>query len=163
MNNNYANVKISTLKAGAFFKMSYVSDVPLSAKGKKEGVYVFKRTIGTYRTGIAYKNTKKAKITFEAKGGKIEDNTKLPWGHWKDDSCRIICHTNKIGEYKEYIRVYDTPNKPKIQYYINSTPVTRAQLIASGYVPNSYFNKPVGSGCYNICLNNIEWIGRPVQ
>lgn len=163
MNNVYANIKVATLKPGTFFKMAYVSDVTLSAAGRKAGVHVLKRVIGTYRVGISYKNTKKAIARAEAKGVKMEDVTKLPWGQWKDDSCRIICHTNKAGQYKEYLRVYDTPNKPKVQYYIDSTPVTKEYLRTTGYVPESFFTNKNDTGCYSICLDNIEWLGKPIQ
>lgn len=163
MNNAYANIKVATLKPGVFFKMSYVTEVTLSAAGRKAGIHVLKRVIGTFRVGISYKNTKKAIARAEAKGLKMEDVTKLPWGEWKDDSCRIICHTNKMKQYKEYLRVYDTPNKPKVQYYIDSRPVTKEELHATGYVPESYFTNTNDSGCYTICLDNIEWLGKPVQ
>lgn len=164
MNINYANIKVQNIKAGQFFKMSYVTTVETSAKAKKEGVTVLKRTIGTFRLGINYKNTKKAIAYAAEKGKDINEESKLPWGQWKDDSKRIIVHTNKAGQYNEYLRVYDTPNKPKIQYYINNRPVSKEELMKSGYVRASYFNpSKIYTGCSTINLTNIEWIGKPIQ
>lgn len=95
MNNTYFNLKVNSIPAGQFFKMAYVSDVTLSALGRKAGVSVLKRVIGTYRIGVNYKHTKKAIAKAAEKNIPIDTASKLPWGQWKDNSNRIICHTNK--------------------------------------------------------------------
>ena len=125
MNNTYFNLKVNSIPAGQFFKMAYVSDVTLSALGRKAGVSVLKRVIGTYRIGVNYKHTKKAIAKAAEKNIPIDTASKLPWGQWKDNSNRIICHTNKKGEYNEYLRVYDTPNKPNVQHYLNGKPISK--------------------------------------
>lgn len=155
MNTTMANIKLMQIPAGRFFKMSYVTDVDVSAAGKAAGVTVLKRVVGTFRIGIEYKNTQKAKAFLN--GAPPE---KLPWGEWKA-GCgnRIICHTNKNGQYKEYARVYSTPNKMKVQYYLNGKPISKRDLALTGYVRRSYFEQKDDRGCYTICLNNIESIG----
>lgn len=161
MNNTYFNLKVNSIPAGQFFKMAYVSDVTLSALGRKAGVSVLKRVIGTYRLGINYKNTKKAIAKAAEKGMPVDVASNLPWGKWKDDSNRIICHTNKNGEYNEYLRIYDTPNKPRVAYYLNGKPISKESLRNTGFVPDSYFTSTNDSGCMTIRADNIEWIGRP--
>ena len=161
MNNTYFNLKVNSIPAGQFFKMAYVSDVTLSALGRKAGVSVLKRVIGTYRIGVNYKHTKKAIAKAAEKNIPIDTASKLPWGQWKDNSNRIICHTNKKGEYNEYLRVYDTPNKPKVQHYLNGKPISKEDLRKTGFVPDSYFTSKNDSGCMTISANNIEWIGQP--
>ena len=163
MNTEYMNLKVNSIKAGQWFKMSYVTTVTLSAAGRKADVVVLKRVVGTFRLGINYKNTKKAIARAEAKGVKMEDVTRLPWGQWKDDSCRVICHTNKAGQYSEYLRVYDTPNKPKTQLYLNGKPISKEELRATGYVPESYFTSTNDSGVLTVKAENIEWLGKPIQ
>lgn len=155
MNTTMANIKLMQIPAGQFFKMSYVTDVDVSAAGKAAGVTVLKRVVGTFRIGIAYKNTQKAKEFLN--GGAPE---KLPWGEWKA-GCgnRIICYTTKDHQYKEYARVYSTPNKTKVQYYLNGKPISVRDLALTGYVRRSYFDRKDDRGCYTICLNNIESIG----
>ena len=157
MNNTMANIKLANIPAGRWFKLSYVTDVTLSAAGKKAGVTVLKRVVGTFRIGIDYANTKKVK-------DKVADGHvlmhKLPWGEYKAGSGnRIICHTNKNGQYNEYARLYSTPNKPRIQHYLNGVPISTENLMKTGYVPKSYFEQKESTGCYTINLNNIESIG----
>lgn len=161
MNNTYFNLKVNSIPAGQFFKMAYVSDVTLSALGRKAGVSVLKRVIGTYRIGVNYKHTKKAITKAAEKNIPIDTASKLPWGQWKDNSNRIICHTNKKGEYNEYLRVYDTPNKPKVQHYLNGKPISKEDLRKTGFVPDSYFTSSNETGCMTIKADNIEWLGRP--
>lgn len=161
MNATYFNLKVNSIPAGRFVKMAYVSDITLTALGRKAGVSVLKRVIGTYRIGINYKNTKKAKEKAIAQNKPMDAVTKLPWGQWKDNSNRIICHVNKKGEYHEYLRVYDTPNKPRTTYYLNGKPISKEDLRKTGFVPDSYFTSKNDSGCMTISANNIEWIGQP--
>ena len=161
MNNTYFNLKVNSIPAGQFFKMAYVSDVTLSALGRKAGVSVLKRVIGTYRIGVNYKHTKKAIAKAAEKNIPIDTASKLPWGQWKDDSNRIICHTNKKGEYNEYLRVYDTPNKPRVQHYLNGKAISVESLRKTGFVPESYFTSKNETGCMTIKADNIEWLGKP--
>lgn len=155
MNNTMANIKLMSIPAGTFFKLSYVTDVTLSAAGRQAGVSVLKRVVGTFRTGISYKNTQKARAYLGD-----SDPSQLPWGKWKDGCInRIICHTGKDGQYKEYARLYSTPNKVKTQHYLNGKPISKRELALTGYVPRSYFEDHVDRGVYTVMLNNIESIG----
>lgn len=159
MNTTMANIKLMSIPAGRFFKMSYVSDVTLSSAGRKAGVSVLKRVVGTFRTGIAYKNTKKG-AQFLLERGTPGQPEKLPWGEWKA-GCgnRIICHTTRDGQYKEYARIYSTPNKVRVQHYLNGKPISVRDLALTGYVPRSYFENKEDRGVYTVSLNNIESIG----
>lgn len=157
MNNTMANIKITSIPAGRWFKLAYVSDVSLSAAGRKAGVTVLKRVVGTFRTGIEYSNTKKVKKAVE-NGHTLTHQ--LPWGSYKAGTGnRIICFTNKAGQYKEYVRVYSSPNRSKVTHYLNGKPISLEDLKATGYVIPSYFTPRENNGCYTIDINNIESIG----
>ena len=155
MNNNYAMLKLMSIPAGRWMKVQYTTDVTLSAKGRKAGVVVLKKTLGTFRTGINYANTKAGKAK-QLEGKNIET---LPWGKYKEGTNgRIIEHTNSKGQYNLYARLYSSPNKPKSAYFINGRRVTKEELRATGYVPDSYFNSKNEAGCFTINLNNLEVI-----
>ena len=53
MNTEYRNLKVANIKAGQWFKMSYVTTVTLSAAGRRACVLVLKRVVGTFRLGIS--------------------------------------------------------------------------------------------------------------
>lgn len=162
MNANYILQKVKNIQKGRYTKVCYLTEVPLSAAGKKSGVHVFKRVIGTYRFGIDYSNTKKgiAKQTasIDPKAGQ------LAWGKWMSGAeGYLIEHTNKNGEYNVYLRMYNSPNKARVQYYINNKAVSKEQLMATGYVNQSYFTKASNdSGCVTINIQNLDWVDKPI-
>ena len=155
MNNNYAILKLMSIPAGRWMKVQYTTDVTLSAKGRKAGVIILKKTTGTFRTGINYANTKQGKAKL-AEGKDIE---KLPWGKYKEGTKgRIIEHTNSKGQYNMYARLYSSPNKPKSSFFINGVRISKEDLRSTGYVPDSYFTANHDTGCFTINLNNLELI-----
>lgn len=155
MNNSMAIIKLNNLKKGAFYKIGYVSDVPVTAAAKKAGIVVLKRTIGTYRVGIKYENTK----TMQAKIAEGYQPQPRKWGNYLAGSDRIIEYTNKAGQYNLYAALHATPNKSKSTYYVNGKIVKKDELMKSGYVPQSYFNNKDSGGTITVNLNNIESIG----
>ena len=54
-------------------------------------------------------------------------------------------------------------NKPKTQLYLNGKPISKEELRATGYVPESYFTSTNDSGVLTVKAENIEWLGKPVQ
>lgn len=137
MNKNEAIIKLNRIAKGRFFNMGYVSDVPLTAKAKKEGVIVTKKTYGTFRVGINRLNTKAIKNKMAQ--GYIPQARK--WGEYLDGSDRILTHTDKEGQTKFYVVLHSTPNHSKVKYYLNGNPIKKDVLASTGYVQNSYFNK----------------------
>ena len=79
MNINMIINKLSTKRNGQFFNISYVSDLPMTAKAKREGIVALKVTKATVRKGISYKSMKSVQ---ERLGDRVNEPLELPWGSW---------------------------------------------------------------------------------
>ena len=152
MNTNYAINVISKKNKGQFFKMTYITDVTLSAKGKREGHVVLKYTHGTFRWGINYNNMKSVQLK-RKEGALPADPQKLPWGEWS------ASHPGLVIEHKgtEYLRVYASPNKNKATYYLDGRPISIEDLKETGFVVPSYWKKS-SPDCLTIKIANIQEI-----
>lgn len=156
---------------GSFFNITWYSDVDL-LKEFKESYTVKKITTSTVRKGINYSSMKAVKQAEKEKIQKaMSDPTnakeyaqmvqnrdrELPWGHWMVNyEGLIIEHTNKAGEYNRYVRLYSSPNKPKIHYMVNGVVKTRQEVEAMGIVKPSYWakgNEPLTA--FTIKVDNI--------
>lgn len=158
MNTNLLIYKLSTKRNGQFFKMSWCTDVKLTSKAASEGHVVLKYTVSTVRKGIRYGNMKKVKEKVQNNPNYVQTH-ELSWGSWKPGyEGLIIEHTNKEGKYKEYVRLYSTPNKPKTYYLLDNKPISKENLMATGYVRPSYWNSTEPSECYTISIANIQSI-----
>lgn len=156
MNINMLINKVNSHPNGTFFNMSWASDVPLKASAKRQGVNVYKLTIATVRKGINYSAMKS--VQDKVASGRLELKHELPWGTWSaEHPGLIINHTNKKGESKQYIRLYATPNKAQSRYFLNGKPIDKSELMALGYVQDSYWKKdPNDIDCYTVCTANVQ-------
>lgn len=151
MNTNMIINKLSTKRNGQFFNISYVSDLPMTAKAKREGIVALKITKATVRKGISYKNMKSVQ---ERLGDRINEPLELPWGNW------IPEHRGLLIEHKgkTYLRLYNSPNKNKSVYLVNGKEVSLDELKSMGIVQNSYWNKTGKPDCLTVNTANIEEI-----
>lgn len=159
MNTNAVIQAVSRINRGQWFKLVYISDVPLCAKAKREGYVVYKKTVCTVRWGIKYSNIGTVKERFEAKAEKGELCTthELPWGQWSDKAPNLMMIEHKD---RMYLRVYTSPNKFDSVYYVNGIPVTKAGLATLGIVQPSYFkHNSERPEALTIKTENIESIG----
>lgn len=151
MNTNMIINKLSTKRNGQFFNISYVSDLPMTAKAKREGIVALKITKATVRKGISYKNMKSVQ---ERLGDRINEPLELPWGIWvPEHKGLLIEHKGKI-----YLRLYSSPNKNKSVYLVNGKEVSLDELKSMGIVQNSYWNKSGKPDCLTVNTANIEEI-----
>ena len=151
MNTNMIINKLSTKRNGQFFNISYVSDLPMTAKAKREGVVALKITKATVRKGISYKNMKSVQ---ERLGDRINEPLDLPWGIWvPEHKGLLIEHKGKI-----YLRLYSSHNKHKSVYLVNGKEVSLDELKSMGIVQNSYWNKTGKPDCLTVNTANIEEI-----
>lgn len=165
--------RLAEIPNGRFFKTTWKSEVPVYKE--YSNIYeVTKVTTSTVRKGIRYTNTKAYKTKLyrrmmEEYGGTsfiapLEFNKKynneLPWGHYRKGYENVIIdHTNKAGEFNSYLRLYLTPNKPEIKYYINGKEISKSELQAKGIIKESYWNNDkVKDGVFNIKIKNILFI-----
>lgn len=150
MNTNLIISKIASKNKGQFFKIGYITDVPMSAKGKKEGHIVLKYTRATVRWGINFSNIKAVQ---ERRAESVVEKTEhdLPWGTWS------ATHPGLVIEHKgiEYIRLYTTPNKNRSTFYLDGRPIDVEVLKKTGYIIPSYWNKKPME-CLTIKAGNIQ-------
>lgn len=138
MNTNAIIMKLNNKNNGQFFKISWMSDVPITASAKAHGQVVYKYTTGTVRKGINYANQKSVQMKVQNEGKVLTHE--LPWGHYVEGyEGLLIEHKGKT-----YVRLYTTPNKFKSQFFLNGRPIEREELKKLGIVQNSYWNKPDG-------------------
>lgn len=151
MNTNMIINKLSTKRNGQFFNISYVSDLPMTAKAKREGIVALKITKATVRKGISYKNMKSVQ---ERLGDRINEPLDLPWGSWVPE------HKGLLIEHKgkTYLRLYSSPNKNKSVYLVNGKEISLDELKSMGIVQNSYWNKTGKPDCLTVNTANIEEI-----
>ena len=157
MNTNMMMEILKQKNKGQWFKCFWTSDVPVKASAKRNGIVVNKMSEATVRFGINYTSQKKVQAKVEAG---YELSHELPWGSWRPGLEGILIdHTNKAGEQNTYIRLYGSPNKSKVQYFLNGKPIEIEQLKSLGYVQESYWNK---SGekpdCFTVNIRNITGI-----
>lgn len=152
MNTNAIIARLSTKNKGQFFKASFITDVPVRAFAKARGDVVLKYTIGTFRWGINYKNMAKVKAADALKGGEVRHE--LPFGEWDPQhKGLIINHRNK-----QYVRLYGSPNKSRVQYYLNGKPIAKEVLKNLDIVLPSYWNRKESNGVYTLKAGNIQEI-----
>lgn len=165
--------RLKEIPNGRYFKMSWKSDVPVF-KEFGDAYEVVKVTTSTVRKGIKYTNTKAYKTKLirqmlEDCGGTCfltpvdfhkKHPTELPWGHYRKGYENVVIdHTNKAGEFHSYLRLYLSPNKPEIKYYVNGREVSKEELQAKGIVKDSYWNhSKVQDGVFNVKISNILFI-----
>lgn len=165
MNYNTLISKIDAIHNGTWFTLTYMTEVPVKA-AFKSNYNIVKYTQTTARKGVKYENlaTYKAKLRMVSNAKEYAQTVKdleLPWGHWKEGRFgTIIEHTNKAGVYNQYLRIYSTPNKPKIVYVVNGKPMAREDVKNLGVVQDGYWNKSNETGTMTLNIENIWKIGK---
>lgn len=157
MNINMIIAKLANKNKGAFFNCEWVGDLPVKAAYKKQGILVHKESHATVRYGIRYANMKSVQQkVVEGKNLTHE----LSWGKYREGYEGILIdHINKAGEQNTYLRLYTSPNKTKVTYYVNGKPVSKEELIALGYVQDSYWKKNSEDiDCFTVNVTNIKEI-----
>ena len=109
MNTNAIIMKLNNKNNGQFFKISWMSDVPITASAKARGQVVYKYTTGTVRKGINYANQKSVQMKVQNEGKVLTHE--LPWGHWMEG------HEGLLIEHKgkTYVRATATDGSKKFK------------------------------------------------
>ena len=126
--------KLQNKQRGSYFRIDWLSDVPITAQAKREGHTVLKYSHNTCRYGIRYKNLKS--VQEKIANGK-EVTGELPWGQFVPGYEGILIEHKG----KHYIRLYTSPNKSQVTYFLNGRPIEPDELQKKGIVQNSYWNK----------------------
>ena len=161
---------LSKKQNGAFIKVLLCTEMTSrqTSQSKKEGNIVVKETLTTVRKGVNYGNIASVQKKLEARGDMyIDPETgkktyaigKLPWGQYYKNSRTIIEHK---GNY--YLRLYTSPNKPKVQYYLNGKVISSDDLRKTGIMQESYWkNKDTKNSvdideCMTVKIENVKKI-----
>lgn len=152
MNFNAIITKLNAKKNGQFFKISWMSDVPMTAGAKREGHVVYKYTTGTCRKGINYTHQKSVQMKVEKEGKQLSHE--LPWGNWHPEHKGLIIEHNG----KTYVRLYNTPNKFKSDFFYDGKPISKEELMSLGVVQNSYWKRNGEADAFTVNTANIQEI-----
>ena len=153
MNTNMIIAKLNSKQKGSWFRVSWISDVPITAQAKRNGHTVLKFTKGTMRFGISYSNLKNVRDKVE--NGTKELKHELSWGQWKPGYSGILIEHKG----QDYVRLYTSPNKFHSDYFLDGKPIDVEELKKLGIVQNSVWNKSDNPpDCLTIKCGNIQEI-----
>jgi hypothetical protein len=149
-------MKLAKKNKGQAFKMSWCSDVSMSAEAKRQGLQAVKIVESNIRYGVKYSNIQSVKErrllkAFENGGisNSDENNSEhqLKWGQWKAKYEGVLIEHKE----KDYFRFYTSTLKnhvPKCKYLLNGVEITKQELMdlkigEKPVVINSYWNSNV--------------------
>lgn len=155
---------IAKVKNGTFTRISYVTDVPVNALAKKNGVSIKKCVESTVRIGINYANL--ASVRNRSKTD--NDNTKIRVNNFVPYLGNKISYNTNTNDY--YLNVFTTPNaNTKVTYietYVVDGKMVKTTLpgnkeLLNPWVTPSYLKKsdsPIDM--YRIRLSNLIKVGK---
>ena len=156
--------KLNEKKNGAWFKVEWSSDLgsKLCASAKREGVIVTKNVSTTVRKGIRYANMASVRKRLISEGKFLVDPKtgethvfpeKLSWGEWVEGSDILIRHK---GQY--YVRLYTSPNKPHVQYFLNGSAISADELKKRNVLQPAYWNREEANECLTLKVFSVNKI-----
>lgn len=149
---------------GTWFKIEWTSDLngKMCAAAKRSGHVVTKQVSTTVRKGIHYANIASVKKRFISEGKFVVDPQdgqvyilpeKLSWGEWVEGSNILIKHKEQY-----YVRLYTTPNKPKVQYFLDGVAIAANELKNKGIMQPAYWNHENVEEVLTLKVDNVNKI-----
>jgi hypothetical protein len=156
--------ELNSKRNGAWFKIEWTTDLngKLCAAAKREGHVVTKNVSTTVRKGIRYANMASVKERLISEGKfSIDPVTnevcvfpdKLAWGEWVGDSNILIKHKEQY-----YVRLYTSPNKPIIQYFLDGVKITADELRNKGLLQPAYWTRENVEECMTLKVESVNKI-----
>lgn len=147
---------------GTFVRVGWQKDVQ-SKSAEKAGIKVTKVTITTARWGVKYDNLQKVKLAKE-EAKLFGSETKREYTPWYKHSADASYILEKLSDVSQtYLQLFTVKkNNTKVKYYINGVEKTKQEVIDSGYVNNSEFNKSQECLVFTIPTQNINFIGKEI-
>ena len=156
------NAILGKRQAGTFVRVAYVSDCDkdMSAKARFQWK-VEKETIGSFRWGCEWQNTKAYKAQEAeriAKGAEVRKYT--PWNEW--ETKRVYKRHLTTGRLYLSLMTMGNANAHSKYYLTDRTTgerkeVTKDEIISMGIMNKSFTSKKP-SGTVLIPIENIHWI-----
>lgn len=154
--NNKLNKFISDIPGGRFFRLRYISHLPVKAEFEKQGFAIFKIVNITARTGVKYTNIKGVELSDKTKSG--ENNGMNNW-EWIIPN-KIKYNSNTDKEYLVIAPIKDGSNAKST--YILSTP-TETKVCSKedieNYIIKSHWTKENNRPINMINTENILCVG----
>jgi hypothetical protein len=156
--------ELNSKRNGAWFKIEWTTNLnsKLCAAAKREGHIVTKNVATTVRKGIRYANmaTVRQRLISEGKFS-VDPETgetcvfpdKLSWGEWVDGSDVLIKHKEQY-----YVRLYTSPNKPIIQYFLDGIAITAEELKKRGLLQSAYWTRENVEECMTLKVDSVNKI-----
>jgi hypothetical protein len=156
--------ELNNKKNGVWFKIEWTTDLngKLCAAAKREGHVVTKEVSTTVRKGIRYANMASVRKRFISEGKFLVDPEtgethifpeQLSWGEWVDGSDVLIKHKEQY-----YVRLYTSPNKPKVKYFLDGVAIAADELRKLGLLQPSYWNNEKVQECMTLKVDSVDKI-----
>jgi hypothetical protein len=156
--------ELNKKKKGTWFKIEWTTDLngKLCAAAKREGYVVTKEVSTTVRKGIRYANMASVRKRLISEGKfHVDPETgethvfpeALSWGEWVDGSDVLIKHKDQY-----YVRLYTSPNKPKVQYFLNGVAIAAEELKKRELLQPAYWNRENVEECMTLKVDSISRI-----
>ena len=151
-------------KNGVWFKIEWTTNLngKLCAAAKREGHVVTKNVSTTVRKGIKYANMASVRERFISEGKFLVDPKtgethifpeKLSWGEWVDGSDVLIKHKDQY-----YVRLYTSPNTPKVQYFLDGVAIAKEELQKLGLLQGAYWKSENVQECMTLKVDSVDKI-----
>ena len=156
--------ELNNKKNGAWFKIEWTTDLngKLCASAKRQGRVVTKNVSTTVRKGIRYANMASVRERFISEGKFLVDPMtgethifpeKLSWGEWVDGSDVLIKHKDKY-----YVRLYTSPNRPTVQYFLDGVAIAAEELKKLGLLQPAYWGRENVEECMTLKVESVNKI-----
>jgi hypothetical protein len=156
--------ELNKKKNGVWFKIEWTTDLngKMCAAAKREGHIVTKEVSTTVRKGIRYANMASVRERLISEGKFLVDPEtgktyvfpeKLSWGEWVEGSDVLIKHKEQY-----YVRLYTSPNKPKVQYYLDGKLITASDLKSRNILQSAYWNRENVEECMTLKVDSVNKI-----
>ena len=156
--------ELNNKKNGTWFKVEWITNLngKLCAAAKRDGHIVTKKVSTTVRKGIRYANMASVRERLISEGKFLVDPQtgethvfpeKLSWGEWVDGSDFLITHKDQY-----YVRLYTSPNKPIVQYFLDGASITADDLKKRGLLQPAYWNRENVEECMTLKVSSISKI-----
>ena len=151
-------------KNGTWFKIEWTTDLngKMCAAAKREGHVVTKNVSTTVRKGIRYANMASVRERLISEGKFLVDPEtgeshvfpeKLSWGEWVDGSDILIKHKEQY-----YVRLYTSPNKPTIQYFLDGVAIAASELQKLNILQPAYWTRENVEECMTLKVESVNKI-----
>lgn len=143
---------IRNIPGGRFFRLRYISHLPIKAEYEKRGISVSKITNVTTRTGVRYAAV--ADVEYKSIDQISKESLQSPWSWEIKDKIKFNSNTKK-----RYLVIAPIKGNKNKSTYILTTKDGVVNIVNKedirDYIIDSYWRKEPNRPVNNICFDNI--------